>query len=129
MANRRTGINLSSVTIFGTDYVSDVSSWEVTIDNKTAEGKAAQDTNDYPVAVGRGMTFTGELMMPASGAIGLIGTAASSVIAGSVSIVTGTATYVGSAMLTNVRHRIEREGIQTVSVELKSVGDMTVTVS
>jgi len=32
-------------------------------------------------------------------------------------------------MLTNVRHRIEREGIQTVSVELKSVGDMAVAIT
>lgn len=91
------------------------------------EGKAVNDTDDYPVGTGRGLEISGEMMLQGSALfMGSINASGQPVVA--YSATTGAGTYAGTALLRQVDHTFEVDGIQMMNVRLKSRGAHTVTV-
>lgn len=126
MSARRTGLQYTSVSFLGTDYLADVTSIDVEVENTAEEGKGIADRWKYPCTVGSGVSITADILVPAESGVGLIGSAYSSNVGGAFSVVTGTATYTGSALISNLRHHGERDGLQAVNVTFQSYGTVTV---
>lgn len=127
MANRKTGLDVSVFTLLGGTYLGDVRNFEVSKRNKTEEGKGIADIDDFPVLVGSMWEAQCELLVAGTTTMALMGTAASNVPAGTVGISTGGAAYAGTAVITEARHRGEREGIQVLSVTMLGRGNIAVT--
>ncbi len=121
---RKIGGDVSVFTLGGSAFVGDMINATHEIEIKTAEGKGVADTDDYPVPVGRRLTITGELMV--AGSVNLMGTANSSLPTITFSSTTGAGTYSGTAVITNISHKVEREGLQTFNVTLVSKSSFSV---
>lgn len=125
MPTRLKGQNVSVFTLGGTALVGDVVNANIEIAVATQEGKGVADNDNFPIAVGRALKITGELQC--SGSVVLMGSAYGGT-AVSFSVTTGAGTYSGTAVVTSISHRIEREGIQSYNVTLDSQGAVTVTI-
>lgn len=124
--NKQTALDWTTVNIFGTDYIALATSIKFTADIKTAEGKGIADIDAWPVLAGRENSVSLDLMVPKPGTASLMGTAQSANPSGTISLNSGANTYSGSAVLTNVGHTVERDGIQMQSVTLGIRGSVTV---
>lgn len=120
---RKIGGSGAAFTLGGSAYVGDLVNCTCEVEVKTAEGKGVLETDDYPVEVGRRLTITGQLEV--SGTVALMGTANSSTPRLSFSVDTGAGTYAGTAVLTNISHKWNREEIQTFDVTLVSRSSFT----
>lgn len=125
MPTRKIGTNATVFTLGGSAFIGDLVNGVAEITVATQEGKGIADTDNYPVPVGRSMRITGELEV--SGSVVLMGTANSSTPTVTFAATTGAGTYSGTAVISSISHRFEREGIQTFSVTLDSQGAVTVT--
>lgn len=115
--NRKTGLDFSVFSVGGTAFIGDIENAEVTIQNKTAEGKAVLDIDDFAVLTGRKTTFSGRMMVPNTGTaqLGALMTSVSPV--GSVLITTGAGGgFSGTAVITEWKWRGAREEIQMVDI-------------
>lgn len=115
---RKIGGDVSVFTLGGSAFLGDMINATHEVEIKTVEGKGIADTDDYPVAVGRSLTITGELMI--SGTVNLMGTANSSTPWVAFTSTTGAGSYTGTAQIMNISHKVERENEQTFNVTLKA---------
>ena len=126
MPASKIGSNVTVWSLGGSAVVGQLHNAEMEFEVKTAEAKGISDTDDWPQEVGRAFTVRGE--MEIIGSAFAMGTANSSTPTLVLAFTTGAATYAGTAVLTRASHRVERDGLQMLNVELKGRGAMTVTV-
>lgn len=124
MATRLTGVNVSVFTLGGNALVGELTNATMEMNVATAESKGVADWWNDPQAVGAALRITGELQ--ASGTIALMGTAATTNPVVSFTATTSARTYTGTAVISSIAHRVEREGLQTYNVTLDSKGSVVV---
>jgi len=122
---RKTGLDVSVFTLGSTTFIDDLQDAELVGNTKTAEGKGIKDRADFPIAVGTGAEIRGNIMVASTAS--LMSTILTGTALVTVSITTGANAYSCNAILTEVGHRFEREGIQMMRVSLKTQGTVTVT--
>lgn len=122
------GTDVTVFTLAGNALVGVLHDAEITIQVKEVEAKGVADTDDWPQHVGRSTTIRGNMEIADGGSAVLMGTANSSNPAVSYSITTGAGTYSGTALITSIGHRFERDNIQMHPVEMKVRGTHSVTV-
>lgn len=125
-----TRIPATQATIFtvgGSAHIGNLINCTIEITNATQEGKGVADVHNYPVFVGRSYRLDGELF--AAGSIVLMGTANSSNPVVGFTADTGHARYEGTAIISTISHRVEREGLQTYAITLDSLGSVTISQS
>lgn len=120
------GGDVTAFTLGGSAMVGQMQNAEMTINVKTAEAKAVNDTDDWPQQVGRGGEIRGEMMIFAAGSAALLGTANSSNPAVAFTFATGANQYSGTAVITSVSHRTERDGLQVYNVSMLTRGAVTI---
>lgn len=121
------GTQVSVWTLGGNAFVGVLFNAKHEISVKTAEGKGVNATDDYPVPTGRSGRITGQMGIASGGSAVLAGTANSSNPKVAYTETTGAGTYSGTAVLINHSHNWERDGLQTIDVELLTQGVQTVT--
>lgn len=124
MPVRRIAAQASVFTIGGSAFIGDLINGVAEITVATQEGKGIGETDNFPIAVGRSFRLNGELQ--ASGSIVLMGTANSSTPLVSFTANTGAGTYSGTAVITSISHRFERESIQSYSITLDAQGPVNI---
>lgn len=125
MPDRITGLAASAFGIGGSSYIGDLVNMDITVQNKTAEGKAITDIDDWPVLTGRAWTATAEMEIPVSG-VNMMGTALSATPNGTIAFNGGASgSYAGTAVITSASHKASREAIQTFNVTLTGRGPLS----
>ena len=124
MPNRKTGLDISAFDVMSGAYIGDLLNVEITKRNKTDEGKGIADIDDFPVLTGSSWEAQAELLVAGSASMALMDTAVGDNPAGTVRLVTGAGTYSGTAVITEARHRMEREGIQHFTITLTGRGNV-----
>lgn len=129
MANRKSALDVTTLSIFGTTYTVDFTDLSISAEQKTVEGKGATEADDWPVLVGRGMKMTADIAIPSTqGTIPMIKEIwTASGATGLGTIVTGFGTIVGTVCLNNGELRVSREAIQTLNCQLQFRGSVTIT--
>lgn len=122
MANRKTGLDWASVSIFGASYLADAQSIRIDVEEKTAEGKGIADIDDWPVLVGRSTVVTMDIQVPSPGTATLMGTAFSTTPNGVGTLAGPFGTVAGTCALQNIGGHTEREGIAVMPITLKFRG-------
>lgn len=124
MPVRRIAAQASVFTIGGSAFIGDLINGVAEITVATQEGKGIAETDNFPIPVGRSFRLNGELQ--ASGSIVLMGTANSSNPLVSFTANTGAGMYSGTAIITSISHRFERESIQSYSITLDAQGPVNI---
>lgn len=125
MPTRLTGVNVSVFTLGGNALVGELTNATMEMTTATTDTKGVSDWWADPQAVGASFRITGELQ--ASGTLALMGTAATTNPVVAFTATTSARSYSGTAVISSIAHRIERENVQTYSITLDSKGTVLVT--
>jgi hypothetical protein len=125
MPNRLTGLDVSVFNIVGGAYIGELQNVTVRETNKTAEGKGIAEIDDWPVLTGGNWEMTGDLLISGTATLmNVMGTALGMVPVTAVTLTVAGRTYSGTAVITSAEHRMEREGVQTISLTLSGRGSL-----
>lgn len=123
MPNRKTGLDVSVFNTMTQAYIGDLTDIEVNVNNLVEEGKGIADRDAWPVLVGRETTLRATLqVLSSAGTATMVGSAVSNDPSGTVTLTTGAGTWSGTAVITDMSHKMTRNGITTVDVTMACRG-------